>query len=71
MTELQQKLIEYYKEYYKKHKLPPRVIDAAKYFKAKHQTISERINTLVKKGYFEKISDGFYRPTKKKVIVDK
>lgn len=66
MTELQMKLLEYYREYYKEHKRWPRIVDATKHFKAEHQYISTRAYALADKGYMNKLYDGMFEVTRKK-----
>lgn len=66
LSELELKLIEFYKTYYKKHRQSPSVAEAAEYFKVTHQTMSERANNLVNKGYFKKIRRGTFIHTRKK-----
>lgn len=66
LTELQMKLLSFYREYYKTHKRYPRLIEAAEYFKTDHRHISTRAYTLVNKGYFKKVYDGMFQVTKKR-----
>ena len=66
LTELQRKLLEYYKQYRKEHNTHPRLSVVAKHFKVSPQAISVRCYTLVKQGYFTSPYDGAFIPTKKK-----
>lgn len=65
LTELQLKLLSFYREYYKTHKRWPRIVEAATYLKRHHSNISIMATTLAAKGYFEKQYDGIYKVTKK------
>lgn len=66
MTDLQMKLLEYWRQYHKEHKTHPSLTAAAKYFKKTRQTITQRVDSLVNKGYLRKVYDGAYIPTNKK-----
>jgi hypothetical protein len=66
LTELQLKLLEYYKQYYKEHKRWPRIVEAANHFKTDHRHISGRVYTLASKGYMNKLYDGMFEVTRKK-----
>lgn len=65
LTELQLKLLSFYREYYKEHRRYPRLIEAVKYFQTKHQYISQRAHALVEKGYMNKAYNGMFELTKK------
>lgn len=66
LTELQQKLLEYYKTYYKQHRTNPSLKEVAEYFKTTRQTVSTRAESLVNKGYLKKVRQGVYIHTLKK-----
>lgn len=65
MTELQHKLLEYFKTYRKEKRTNPTLTEAAKYFKTTRQNITLRANSLVKHGYLEKLRDGVFIHTRK------
>lgn len=66
LTELQMKLLSFYKEYYKEHKRWPRIIEAAQALQSDHRHISGRAYVLVNKGYMTKLYDGMFAVTRKK-----
>lgn len=63
LTELQLKLLSFYREYYKENKRWPRLVEAVTYFKTRHQYISQRAHSLVEKGYMKKHYDGMFELT--------
>lgn len=65
LTELQIKLLSFYREYYKQHKRYPRLIEAVTHFKTRHQYISQRAYALVEKGYLKKQYEGMFELTNK------
>jgi predicted transcriptional regulator len=67
MTELQMKLVEFYKNYHKEHKTHPDLKVVAEYFGVSYQTIAERAETLVNKGYLTKVRRGAFIPTRRKI----
>lgn len=66
LTELQLKLLEFYKQYHKTHRTHPTLNEAAKHFKTTRQTISSRAESLVNKGFLRKIRAGQFIHTLKK-----
>lgn len=66
MTELQQKLLAFYKQYHKEHKTFPTLREVANYFKTTRQTVTSRAESLVNKGYLRKIRPGHFMHTSKK-----
>lgn len=66
LTEKQMKLLQFYKEFYKQHKTYPAMKIVTDYFGVARQTIGDRIDALVKKGYFGKDVNGKFIPTSKK-----
>lgn len=65
MTELQQKLLQYFKEYHKTHRTNPTLTEAAQFFEVTRQTITTRADALVAKGYMTKLKTGVYLHTRK------
>lgn len=66
LTELQLKLLSFYREYYQTHKRYPRLIEAAEHFQTDHRHISARAYNLVTKGYLKKLYDGMFEVTRKR-----
>lgn len=66
MTEREQKLLEYYKQYRKQHNTHPRLKDVARHFKISAQAISKRAYNLVELGYFTTPYAGAFIHTRKK-----
>jgi len=66
MTELQLKLLEYYKQYYKEQGTYPSITEAATYFNQFRQNVKDRADSLVNHGYFKKVRAGVYIPTRKR-----
>ena len=54
LTEKQQKIIDFIKNYIEHNSYPPSYDEIAKYFKVKKPTIFDHLNALQKKGYIEK-----------------
>lgn len=66
MTELQLKLLEYFKTYRQEKRTHPTLTEAARHFKTTRQNITLRANSLVKQGYLEKLRAGVFIHTHKK-----
>ena len=65
MTELQLKLLEYFKTYRQEKRTHPTLTEAARHFKTTRQNITLRANSLVKQGYLEKLRAGVFIHTRK------
>ena len=66
MTELQLKLLEYFKSYRLKYRTHPTLTEAARHFKTTRQNITLRAKSLVNKVYLEKLRAGVFIHTHKK-----
>lgn len=66
LTELQLKLLSFYREYYKEHGCYPRIYRAAEYLARPNSNIDSMVKALTAKGYMKKMDNGIYNLTNKK-----
>ena len=66
LTELEQKLLAYYKEYHKENKTHPNVSFVAKHYGVTRQAVTHKLENLVNKGYLRKVYRGAFIHTIKK-----